>query len=76
MALVSREGEVFVGTIKTGGSVRKKLDPQSSSQQAISKEFPKREQFVHINIQRVPGLYRATSVVCDPAGKNFAVTQV
>lgn len=80
MAFVSRHGEAFIGTLSHAGSnVRKKKENQSFSQQTSSKlrvDFSKRDQLVQINIQRMPGIHRATSVACDPAGKNFAVTHV
>lgn len=77
LAFVNREGEAFVGTIGNTSPGKRKVESQSTIEQISTRiEFPKREQFVQIHIQRIPGIYRATSIACDPTGKNFAVTQI
>lgn len=77
LAFVNREGEAFVGTIGNTSPGKRKVESQCTIEQISTRiEFPKREQFVQIHIQRIPGIYRATSIACDPTGKNFAVTQV
>lgn len=75
--LVSREGEVFIGTLGQIIGKKTKMETQLSPVQIVSRvEYPKRDQFIQVHIKRVPGIHRATTVVCDPVGKNFAVTHV
>lgn len=75
MALVSREGEVFNGTLIPKDT--KKMDAQQSVQRTSSWiEFAKREQSYQIRVQRVPFIYHAESIACDPEGKNFTAIQV
>ncbi|XP_057374411.1 inhibitor of Bruton tyrosine kinase-like [Daphnia carinata] len=77
LAFVNREGEAFVGAIANTSPGKRKVEAQSTVEQISTRiEFLKREQFVQIHIQRIPGIHRATSIACDPTGKNFAVTQI
>lgn len=77
LAFVSREGEAFMGTIANTLHGKRKVEGQSTVEKISTRfEFTKREQLVQINIQRIPGIYRATGITCDPSGRNFAVTQV
>lgn len=77
MILVNKEGEAFIGTLAQTSGKKTKAETQFSPMQIVSRiEYPKRDPFIQIHIKRVPGIYRATTVVCDPAGKNFAVTHV
>ena len=74
--LVNREGGAFVGTIGKTFVSKRKTEAYCASQGNVTRmELPKQEQLVRIHIQRIPGIYRATSIVCDPAGKNFAAIQ-
>lgn len=76
MVLISKEGECFIGSF-AHSTARKKLENSFTRLQVTSRiDNPKRNPFVYIHAKRVPGIYRATTVVCDPAGKNFAVTHV
>ncbi len=75
--LVNREGGAFVGTVGKSFVSKRKTEAHCATQEYVSRiELPKQEHLVRIQIQRIPGVYRATSIVCDPAGKNFAVIQV
>lgn len=78
MVFINREGGAFRGTIgKTFVNKRKtEAHCASATHQIVSRmDLPKQEKFIQIHIERMPGVYRATSIVCDPAGKNFAVIQ-
>lgn len=72
MVFVNREGGAFVGTIGKSFVSKRKLEAHCTTQQIASRLL---EKFVQIHVERIPGVYRATSIVCDPAGKNFAVIQ-
>lgn len=77
MILISREGEAFLGTLAQTAGKKTKMETPISPMQIISRsEYPKRDHFIQIHVKRVPGIYRASTVVCDPVGKNFAVTHV
>lgn len=75
MVLISKEGEAFNGRLFHKES--KKSDASQAVQRTSSwKEFAKREQCYQIKVQRIPHVYHAVSVACDPEEKNFAVVQV
>lgn len=76
VAFVSSEGECFLGSLKRINPTKKSGLSSSNELIVTRPEYAKRNHVVHINTKRLPGICRATSIACDPLGKNFAVTHV
>lgn len=76
IVLVSKEGEAFIGALSHSPS-KKSKECNSNGTKTFSKlDHLKREQVFRMHVKRIPGVYRANTIACDPLGKNFAVTQV
>ena len=76
MVILSKEGEAFIGTLSSTPRKKIKESNLSPTKTVTRLENSKREPFTQLYVKRIPGIYRGNTIVCDPVGKNFAVTHV
>ncbi|XP_076307674.1 LOW QUALITY PROTEIN: inhibitor of Bruton tyrosine kinase [Tachypleus tridentatus] len=84
IAMVTRDGEAFLGNIIGGRESARKTSESSTTNVAGTKvnssstplvQFLEKEECELLRVKRLPHIHRAVSISCDSKGRNFAVLQ-